>query len=225
MSDKRPANMHDNRLNQGVFHGSAAGILIFLVYAIAFTDRPPLSSTRGSTGSVTPSAGTTCWLSSPKRHRTVPAGTCRIGQAGRRHAPGQHLYLPRTATVGRITAPLVTVLSIVFFVTSADSGALVLSNFAYILRDVNHDAPIRLRIFWSAVIFLTMIGLYRSLRAEMGKIDARHQVAAGPLAVGDWRERLDRTLDGSTCTWPKHTIDKLICSGAGPMALTPFAWR
>lgn len=62
----------------------------------------------------------------------------------------------------KLTASLVTLLSIVFFVTSADSGALVLSNFTYLLRDVNHDAPIPLRIFWSAVIGLITLALLMS---------------------------------------------------------------
>ncbi|OXY83577.1 choline BCCT transporter BetT [Oceanimonas doudoroffii] len=128
-----------------------------------------------------------------------------------------------------LTASVVVLLSIIFFVTSADSGALVLSNFTYILRDVNHDAPVRLRIFWSvliglitmvllmaggfrtlqsavvitalpfsAIIVLSMIGLYRSLRIEAGKLEARQQVVTGNGAVLDWRERLDRTLDGAT---------------------------
>ena len=38
------------------------------------------------------------------------------------------------------------------FVTSGDSGALVLSNFTSILKNVNSDAPIWMRILWSAII-------------------------------------------------------------------------
>ncbi|WP_409522414.1 choline BCCT transporter BetT [Nitrincola sp. MINF-07-Sa-05] len=128
-----------------------------------------------------------------------------------------------------LTGTVVLVLSIVFFVTSADSGALVLSNFTYIMRDVNHDAPVRLRIFWSAVIglvtiallmagglrtlqslvviaalpfsvviFLTMYGMYKSLKVEVGKADARQQVVSSGISTTDWKEQLDRTLDGST---------------------------
>lgn len=136
-----------------------------------------------------------------------------------------------------VTAVIVTLLSIVFFVTSADSGALVLANFTYILGDVNHDAPVKLRIFWSsiiglitvalllagglrslqsavvitalpfsAVIFLTMIGMYRSLKVETSKTDARHQVSISEIASSDWRERLDRTLDGTTQNGAEATL-------------------
>lgn len=128
-----------------------------------------------------------------------------------------------------LTASLVTLLIIIFFVTSADSGALVLSNFTYILRDVNHDAPIRLRIFWSAIVgvitlallmagglkslqsavviaalpfsailFLTMYSMYKSLKLETGKHEARHQISPVGTAALDWRERLDRTLAGAS---------------------------
>ncbi|OXY82627.1 choline BCCT transporter BetT [Oceanimonas doudoroffii] len=147
-----------------------------------------------------------------------------------------YTFLEQLPWVG-LTASLVTLLSIIFFVTSADSGALVLSNFTYILRDVNHDAPVRLRIFWSvliglitlallmagglrtlqsavvisalpfsAVIFLVIFGLYRSLRIETGKLEARQQAVTGNGAALDWRERLDRTLDGATHDRAEATI-------------------
>ncbi|MEC9484022.1 MAG: choline BCCT transporter BetT [Halomonas sp.] len=57
------------------------------------------------------------------------------------------------------TTVAVSILAIVFFVTSGDSGALVLSNFTSILSDVNHDAPIWMRILWSAVIGILTLAL------------------------------------------------------------------
>lgn len=159
-----------------------------------------------------------------------------------------YTFLEQLPWVG-LTATIVTVLSIVFFVTSADSGALVLSNFTYVLRDVNHDAPVALRVFWSAiiglitltllmagglrtlqsavvitalpfsaVIFLTMIGMYRSLKVEVGKADARQQVVSGTVASSDWREQLDRTLDGTTRSGAEATLQHAIRP-----ALTQFA--
>lgn len=138
-----------------------------------------------------------------------------------------------------LTAAVVTVLGIVFFVTSADSGALVLANFTSILSDVNHDAPVKLRIFWSAiiglitvallmagglaalqsavvvtalpfslVIFAIMAGLYRALRTEGDKSDARRRIAG--TAPGDWRERLDRALDTSNRAGAAATIEHAI---------------
>ncbi|MDR5905081.1 choline BCCT transporter BetT [Franzmannia qiaohouensis] len=147
-----------------------------------------------------------------------------------------------------LTAAVVTVLGIVFFITSADSGALVLANFTSILSDVNHDAPVTLRIFWSAVIglitiallmagglaalqsavvitalpfslviFAIMAGMYRALRMEGDKADARRRIA-GTAPGGDWRERLDRALDTSNRAGAAATIEHSIRP-----ALTQFA--
>lgn len=162
----------------------------------------------------------------------VEQGLVELGEQALNTPPATiYTFLEQLPWVG-VTATLVLVLSIVFFVTSADSGALVLSNFTYVLRDVNHDAPARLRIFWAAliglitlalliagglrtlqsavvitalpfsvVIFLTMFAMYRSLKLETSQADARQQVVAS-----DWRERLDRTLDGLTQTGAESTL-------------------
>ena len=147
-----------------------------------------------------------------------------------------------------LTAAVVTVLGIVFFITSADSGALVLANFTSILSDVNHDAPIKLRIFWSMVIglvtvallmagglaalqsavvitalpfslviFAIMVGMYKALKLEGSKADARRQVT-GTAPGGDWRERLDRALDTSNRAGAAATIEHAVRP-----ALTQFA--
>jgi choline-glycine betaine transporter len=47
-----------------------------------------------------------------------------------------------------------TITGLLFYVTSADSGALVLGNFTSKLKDINSDAPNWLRIFWSVAIGL-----------------------------------------------------------------------
>ncbi|MBL1379064.1 choline BCCT transporter BetT [Zobellella iuensis] len=162
----------------------------------------------------------------------VEQGLVELGEQALNRPPATiYTFLEQLPWVG-LTASLVLLLSIVFFVTSADSGALVLSNFTYVLRDVNHDAPARLRIFWAAliglitlalllagglrtlqsavvitalpfsvVIFLTMFAMYRSLKLEAGKAEARQQVVAS-----DWRERLDRTLDGLTLSGAEATL-------------------
>ncbi|GGX88004.1 high-affinity choline transporter BetT [Litchfieldella qijiaojingensis] len=167
----------------------------------------------------------------------VEQGLVVLGEQALNSPPATiYTFLEQLPLVG-LTATIVLMLSIVFFVTSADSGALVLSNFTYVLRDVNHDAPARLRIFWSAiiglitlallmagglrtlqsavvitalpfsaVIFLTMISMYRSLKVETGKADARHQVVASASATSDWRERLDRTLDATTQNGAEATL-------------------
>lgn len=76
--------------------------------------------------------------------------------------PGSAIYLFLEqlpwATVVTIAT---TILAIVFFITSGDSGSLVLSNFTSILRDPNADAPVWMRIVWAAIIgFLTLALLF-----------------------------------------------------------------
>lgn len=63
------------------------------------------------------------------------------------------LPFPLLSTIG------VTVLGIVFFVTSGDSGALVLSNFTSELKDVNSDAPVWMRVIWASIIGVVTLAL------------------------------------------------------------------
>ncbi|MGM0986337.1 MAG: choline BCCT transporter BetT [Pseudomonadota bacterium] len=139
-----------------------------------------------------------------------------------------------------LTASVVTVLGIVFFITSADSGALVLANFTSILSDVNHDAPIRLRIFWSVVIGLITIALL--MAGGLNALQSAVVITALPFSLvifaimagmtralrlesskadarrqvsgtapgGDWRERLDRALDTSTRAGAAATVEHAI---------------
>ncbi|AOS98039.1 High-affinity choline transport protein [Microbulbifer aggregans] len=74
--------------------------------------------------------------------------------------PGSAIYLfleqmPWTL----LTTIVVTILSIVFFVTSGDSGSLVLSNLTCRLEDPNHDAPPWMRILWAAIIGIVTVAL------------------------------------------------------------------
>jgi len=57
----------------------------------------------------------------------------------------------------KFSASVATITGMLFYVTSADSGSLVLGNFTSKLKDINSDAPNWLRIFWSIAIgVLTM---------------------------------------------------------------------
>ncbi len=58
-----------------------------------------------------------------------------------------------------VTAVVVFVTGLLFYVTSADSGAMVLGNFTYKLKDVNQDAPNWLRIFWAVTIALLTVAM------------------------------------------------------------------
>jgi len=52
----------------------------------------------------------------------------------------------------KLSASVATITGMLFYVTSADSGSLVLGNFTSKLKDINSDAPNWLRIFWSVAI-------------------------------------------------------------------------
>jgi len=57
------------------------------------------------------------------------------------------------------SASVATITGLLFYVTSADSGSLVLGNFTSRMSDVNSDAPNWLRIFWSVTIGLLTIAM------------------------------------------------------------------
>ncbi|NNC23554.1 choline BCCT transporter BetT [Salinisphaera sp. USBA-960] len=89
----------------------------------------------------------------------VMSGANDFAQQTMNHpASSIYLFLTELPWTG-ITTIVTTILAIVFFVTSGDSGALVLSNFTAILSDVNHDAPTWMRILWAAVIGIVTLAL------------------------------------------------------------------
>ncbi|MDL2192440.1 choline BCCT transporter BetT [Cobetia sp. LC6] len=139
-----------------------------------------------------------------------------------------------------ITTAVVAILGIVFFVTSADSGALVLANFTSILKDVNHDAPIWLRIFWSAIIglltlALLMVGGLSALQSAVVITAVPFSIVLIFMMIGmykalmiedrkenvrqdnscvyegvDWHERLDHVLDFAQSGSSEATLKRSI---------------
>ena len=69
-----------------------------------------------------------------------------------------YLFLEQLPWV-TITTIVVTVLAIVFFVTSGDSGSLVLSNLTCRIKDPNNDAAPWMRIVWAAIIGVVTLAL------------------------------------------------------------------
>ena len=59
----------------------------------------------------------------------------------------------------KFSASVATITGMLFYVTSADSGSLVLGNFTSKLKDINSDAPNWLRIFWSVAIGVLTMGM------------------------------------------------------------------
>jgi choline/glycine/proline betaine transport protein len=127
-------------------------------------------------------------------------------------------YLPFSTLLSTVSLAMV----VVFFVTSADSGALVLTMLAGHGRD---DSPILLRVFWAAIIGLVAAvlllagglaslqtaaiasalpfsiallgaiwGLARALSVDSAQ---SHAQSVSPIldTAGDWRERLDNLLN------------------------------
>lgn len=134
---------------------------------------------------------------------------------------------------GAILVVLVTAVGLLLYITSADSGALVLSNFTSHIENNRQDGPTWSRIVWSVivgvltlvllaidgvpavqsativmglpftvVIYLIMYSLWKSLRIEAYKSEARmvaiHSAMSGRLRTrGGWQSRLERAIN-----WP-----------------------
>lgn len=89
----------------------------------------------------------------------VMGGATEFGRQAMEN-PGSAIYLfLEQLPWPLITTIAVTVLSIVFFVTSGDSGSLVLSNLTSRIEDPNHDAPPWMRIAWAAIIGVVTVAL------------------------------------------------------------------
>ncbi|HCX66319.1 choline BCCT transporter BetT [Parvibaculum sp.] len=89
----------------------------------------------------------------------VMAGQQAFGEQAMNN-PGSAIYLfLQNMPFAVITTIVVTILGIVFFITSGDSGSLVLSNFTSTLKDVNSDAPVWMRILWAGIIGILTLAL------------------------------------------------------------------
>ena len=89
----------------------------------------------------------------------VMGGATEFGKQAMEN-PGSAIYLfLEQLPWGVVTTIAVTILSIVFFVTSGDSGSLVLSNLTVRIENPNHDAPPWMRILWAAIIGIVTVAL------------------------------------------------------------------
>lgn len=96
--------------------------------------------------------------------------------------PASSIYMfMETLPWAAVTTIVVSILAIVFFVTSGDSGALVLSNFTSILTDVNHDAPVWMRILWAAIIGLLTLALL--MAGGLGALQSTVVIMGLPFSV------------------------------------------
>ena len=167
--------------------------------------------------------------------------------------PEQGFYdLLGTYPGGIIVIVIATLIGLLLYITSADSSALIMSNFTSKITDNRQDGARWSRIFWSItvgaltlimlqvdgvltvqsativmglpfaiVIYLVMFSLWKSLRVEHYREQARqmalpHAITgrAGSAAEGDerWKRRLRRAN-----TWPNHqTMEAYINDTAAP---------
>lgn len=89
----------------------------------------------------------------------VMAGAQEFGQEAMDN-PGSAIYmfLERLPWAG-LTTIVVSILAFIFFITSGDSGSLVLSNLTSVLKNPYSDAPAWMRIMWASIIGLLTIAL------------------------------------------------------------------
>ncbi len=86
-------------------------------------------------------------------------GDADFGQEVMVHAERGFYSLLAQYPAFTFSASVATITGMLFYVTSADSGSLVLGNFTSRLKDINSDAPSWLRIFWSVAIGLLTLGM------------------------------------------------------------------
>jgi choline/glycine/proline betaine transport protein len=89
----------------------------------------------------------------------IMSGAQEFGQQAMDN-PGSAMYifLERLPLAG-ITTIVVSILAFIFFITSGDSGSLVLSNLTSVLKDPYSDAPPWMRVMWAGIIGLLTIAL------------------------------------------------------------------
>jgi choline/glycine/proline betaine transport protein len=110
---------------------------------------------------VIPFLFTLTWLSifGNSALRVVMNGNAEFGQLAM-NEPQQGFYtLLAQYPAVTLTAGLATFVGLLFYVTSADSGALVLGNFTSHLKSSRSDASPWLRVFWSAAIGLITLAM------------------------------------------------------------------
>jgi choline/glycine/proline betaine transport protein len=96
--------------------------------------------------------------------------------------PGSSIYLfLQSFPWAGLTTVVVTILAIVFFVTSGDSGSLVLSNLTSVLRDPNSDAPAWMRVLWAAIIGVLTLALL--MAGGLGALQGTVVIMGLPFAV------------------------------------------
>ncbi|UJF24049.1 choline BCCT transporter BetT [Suttonella sp. R2A3] len=83
--------------------------------------------------------------------------------------------------LAKFWASVAVIIGLIFFVTSADSGALVLANLSMKGLTPEEDAPIRLRLFWAALMGLITLGLL--FAGGFGALQAVNVIAALPFSV------------------------------------------
>ncbi|WP_346838691.1 choline BCCT transporter BetT [Microbulbifer sp. SAOS-129_SWC] len=89
----------------------------------------------------------------------VMEGATQFGHEAVAH-PGSAIYLfLEQLPWSLLTTITITILAIVFFVTSGDSGSLVLSNLTCRIDDPNHDAPPWMRVTWAGIIGIVTVAL------------------------------------------------------------------
>lgn len=86
-------------------------------------------------------------------------GNAGFAQEVMQHAERGFYSLLAQYPAFKLSASVATITGLLFYVTSADSGSLVLGNFTSHLKDINSDAPGWLRVFWSVAIGVLTLGM------------------------------------------------------------------
>jgi choline/glycine/proline betaine transport protein len=89
----------------------------------------------------------------------VMGGNTEFGEMAMSHPERAFYGLLEQYPLAPLSAAVATFTGLLFYVTSADSGALVMSNFTSHLKDADSDGPKWLRVFWSVATGLLTLGM------------------------------------------------------------------
>jgi len=86
-------------------------------------------------------------------------GNAAFGEAAMSHPERGFYSLLEQFPAVPVTAAVATFTGLLFYVTSADSGALVMSNFTSHLKDADSDGPEWMRVFWAVATGLLTLAM------------------------------------------------------------------
>ena len=122
----------------------------------------------------------------------VMGGNAEFGEMAMSHPERAFYGLLEQYPLAPLSAAIATFTGLLFYVTSADSGALVMSNFSSHLKDADSDGPKWLRVFWAAAtglltLAMLLVGGVPTLQAATLIIGLPFSIVMYLIMIGFWK--------------------------------------